>query len=109
MRIPLLLRQVWFIIIIIIFSLFPLSLWIGRPPRGRVAAGMRKQGCPCRCWLGEAEVPTPSRKRGLTKPGRGRRKREQGWMPAAADPGMKGEEKQMGRGGGGVVGGDIYS
>jgi len=42
---------------------------------------------------GEAEVPTPSRKRGLTEPGRRVRKWQQGWTPAAADLGLLGQER----------------
>jgi len=67
-----------------------------------------KAGPSVQMLLGEAEVPTPSRKWGLTEPGRGLRKWQQGWTPVANDPGMMGEKKQ--RGGPRLVGrGGIYS
>lgn len=79
------------------FSSFSLSLSLDQEPTLRQCCCRHEKAGPSVQMLPrEAEVPTPSRKRGLTEPGRGLRKWQQGWTPAATDPGMMGEEKRRG-------------
>lgn len=80
------------------FPLFSLSL----PGSGsRDGASMREWGLSVQMLPGEAEVPTPCRKWGLTEPGWGLRKWQQGW---SRDDG-RGEAKW---GGPGMEGGHLF-